>query len=295
MPNKGQFGEIIKLGREEMIKCGDNIKLISELENESIDLIYMDPPFNTGNDFGEYNDKWDGSENYLKFITDRLVLLKQKLKQTGSIYVHLDQRESHYVKMVMDRVFGRNSFVNEIIWSYVTGGLPNNAFGRKHDVIFLYTKTNNYTFNLQKERKRGAENIKSEKLMKDEKGEYVWYIRPNTNPKVPKGVKSYLDGHITDVWQMPFINNMAKERVGYPTQKPLKLLERIIKASSNPGDVVLDPFMGSGTTLVAAAKLNRKYIGFDINPKAIEITKKRLSEIDVPVDKNIFSKNTEKQ
>jgi site-specific DNA-methyltransferase (adenine-specific) len=197
------------------------------------------------------------------------------LKDTGSLYFHCDPTAGHYVKVMLDYIFGLRNFNNEIIWSYVSGGISKKTFAKKHDKIFFYSKTKDYTFNVQKER---PSDYKGETWF-DEKGEYIWYIRPGTNPKVPNGVKSYLDKHVRSVWEIPIVNPMAKERLGYPTQKPEPLLERIILASSNEGDLVADFFMGGGTTIAVAERLNRRWIGCDINHRALQITQERLDAI----------------
>lgn len=170
------------------------------------------------------------------------------LKETGSIYLHMDTRLVHYLKVEMDNIFGEKNFVNEIIWEYGLGGSGNRTFAKKHDNILFYAKTNRYTFNLQYE--------------------------PATSQRLKGQMKKMID-----VWDIPTINNMAKERVGYNTQKPQELLERVITASSNKGDIVADFFMGSGTTIKVAKELGRNYIGCDINPRAIKVTENRLREI----------------
>ena len=166
----------------------------------------------------------------------------------SSIYLQMDWRISHWIRCIMDDIFQHKNFRNEIIWKYGLGGSGNREFAKKHDNILLYSKGNQYTFNLQYE--------------------------PATSNAMKGKMKK-----MTDVWDIPTINNMAKERVGYDTQKPKPLLERIIKASSNKSDIVADFFCGSGTTGVVAKELGRNYILCDIGEKAVEISKKRLSEI----------------
>ncbi len=179
----------------------------------------------------------------------------------------------------MDEIFGYENFRNEIVWHYVSGGISERAFARKHDLLLLYTKTGNYTFNYQKERKDKYEDIDESKTLEDEKGRFVWYIRPRTNPKVPDGVKTYIDGFVHDVWDMPIVNPQAEERLAFDTQKPEALLKRIILASSNEDDLVADFFCGSGTTLAVAEKLGRRWIGCDLSKFAIQVTRKRLLDI----------------
>lgn len=183
----------------------------------------------------------------------RLIELHRVLKDTGSIYLHCDPTASHYLKLLMDTIWGHGSFINEIIWCYGLGGSSKRYFSKKHDVIFLYSKTNKYYF---------------DKPLQD-----------STSNAMGGKKKGMLD-----VWMdIPSLNNMAKERTGYPTQKPLALLERIIEASSNSGDIVLDPFCGCATTCVAADKLHRKWIGIDVSDKAYELVVQRISEL-IPDD-----------
>lgn len=270
---------------------GDNLKALQMLLADSlptgsdftrkINCIYIDPPFATNNDFfhkngdKSYSDKML-AKTFLDFLEKRLLLMKQLLADDGAIFIHLDHHISHYVKILLDEIFGEKNFRNEIIWNYVSGGISDRFFARKHDTIFFYTKSDNYIFHPQKERRKQY-NAKS--IQKDEKGEFVWYIRPGTNPKVPRGVKTYLDKYVQDVWDIPIVNPMAKERVGYPTQKPEELLERIIRATTNPGDLVADFFAGSGTTGIVAEKLNRRWIMCDSGENALQTIKQRLETI----------------
>ena len=201
-------------------------------------------------------------------MTNRLREMHRLLKSTGVLCVHLDYKSVHYIKIELDKIFGKGSpdrgakyLINEIIWCYRTGGASKRHFSKKHDTILCYSKDKStYTYNLEKER--------------------IYYEKPFfTTPKDKNG-RYYADVLPVDWWtkEKPVIN-MSKESIGYPTQKPIALLERIIKASSNEGDVVLDPFCGSGTTCVAAKKLNRQYIGIDMNDTAVDISRKRVNEI----------------
>lgn len=243
-----------------------------------IRLVYIDPPFATkqemksANGGRAYQDKLAAAE-FLEFIRRRLILIRELLSDDGSIYVHLDWRMNSHIRILMDEIFGKDNFVNEIIWNYVSGGIGTKMFARKHDTVLFYQKSNIRLFNIQKERTR---DYPKDKIFKDENGEFVWYIRPDTNPKVPMGVKSYVDKYVQDVWQIPIINPQAKERLDYPTQKPEALIDRIIKSSSNSGDLVADFFCGSGTTLAVAEKLGRQWIGADCGKLAIYTTQKRM-------------------
>ena len=246
-----------------------------DIATESIDLIYLDPPFYTGKiqkgvwhpDAMEvsYEDskrfwsekadvmrekapKWlrhiaiqrPDFASYLYYMMERLQVCHKVLKGVGSIYLHCDWRASHYLKMIMDEVFGDDNFQNEIVWSYRTGGATKTRWGRKHDIILYYGKGSRRTFNLIKEKsfqshKYGYKNVPY--YIDEETGQQYRYALPR------------------DVWELT-MGTGTSERVGYPTQKPEGLLERIIKASSNEGDVVLDPFCGCGTTVIVASKLN---------------------------------------
>ena len=231
------------------VYCMDNLELLKQLPSNSIDLIYCDVLYNTGRKFDDYDDNLGTPEEAMEWYKPRLKEMKRILKDTGSIYLQMDYRLVHYMKVYMDELFGIKNFRNEIVWKYGLGGSGNREFAKKHDNILFYSKSNGYIFNIQ------YENATSNRLKGQTK-------------------------KMTDVWDIPTLNNMAKERIGYNTQKPKALLERIIKASSNEGDVVADFFCGSGTSLVVAKELGRNYIGCDINPKAIEITNNRLMEIN---------------
>ena len=187
--------------------------------------------------------------------------MKELLSEKGSIYVHIDWHVGHYLKILLDEIFGKENFVNEIIWNYKSGGTSNNYFSRKHDIILLYKKTNQYTFNTltEKSYNRGLKPYRF-KGVKEYEDEIGWYTLVN----------------MKDVWQIDMVGRTSSERVNYGTQKPEKLLERIIKASSNEGDIIADFFMGSGTTGAVAEKLGRRWIMSDLGKPATMITRKRL-------------------
>ena len=257
------------------IVCADNLTWMAGLPDEILDLVYIDPPFMTNSlrtqASGEsYDDRWSGGiDEYVAFLAPRLEQIHRLLRETGTLYVHLDQRTSHYVKVVLDRIFGSRNFLNEIIWSYRTGGRSTRWFARKHDAILVFAKRlGRHTFNLQ----RGGK-FRTDGLNHDETG------RPY---KVTRKGRLYFhpDGPaLTDVWEIPFLSTGARERTGYPSQKPEALLERIIRASSHPGDVVADVFCGSGTTLVAAKKMARHWTGCDISPHAAALAEERLARL----------------
>ena len=223
----------------------DNLDLMKQLPKNSIDLIYCDILYGTGRKFKDYQDLKADRRIIQDFYTPRINEMYRILRDTGSIYIHMDWRISHWIRLIMDDVFGFDNFRNEIIWKYGLGGSGNKEFAKKHDNILFYTKSNQYTFNLQYE--------------------------PATSNMLKGKMKK-----MTDVWEVPTLNNMAKERIGYDTQKPKSLLERIIKASSNEGDLVADFFCGSGTTCVVSKELGRNYIGCDIEEKAIHIATERI-------------------
>jgi DNA modification methylase len=206
---------------------------------------------------------------YLVMMTPRLVEMHRVLKDTGSLYLHCDPTTSHYLKLILDRIFGARNFKNEIAWSYKGGGRSKKYFARKHDTIFFYTKSSQWTFNYQDI----LVDRTNRTYFTDDDGRRYW---------LKYGKRYYLkhEGKVPEDWWSDIgpLHGPYKERLDYPTQKPLALLERIIKASSNEGDIVLDPFCGCGTTLVAAQKLNRHWIGIDNNQNAIELTSKRLKD-----------------
>ena len=239
----------------------DCYEYIDTIQDKSIDLIYADPPYFSQIDFVQFNDKWNSIESYLDFMVLRLNKMKRILKDTGSIYVHLDWHASHYIKVEMDKIFGYDNFRNEIVWCYAGGGIPKQDLPRKHDTILRYTKTNTYYFNAPMRKYSPTGN--------------GWHSDGTKYDKV-NGMTPHNDWW-TDI---SGLNSMAKEKE-YPTQKSILLLERIIKSSSKQGDIIFDPFCGSGTTLVAAKKLSRNYLGCEINKKGCEIAKKRLAEINV--------------
>jgi len=269
---------------------GDNLHVMRMLPSNSIDLIYIDPPFFSGtvynilfgdqNEIRSFSDIWEGGmPTYLIWLNARLLEMKRLLKPSGTIYVHLDWHASHYVKTQLDKIFGYDNFLNEIIWHYFAFKRKTaKKFPQKHDSIFSFTKTANHTWNTQF-KPHSKEYLKRWK--KDSKGRLY---RDDVNPTKGGQRVIYLDdleGDIIEsVWGDIYpVNPMAKERIGYPTQKPETLLERIIKSSSNEGDVVADFFCGGGTTPTVAQKLNRKWIACDQSRVAVAITQGRLESL----------------
>ncbi|MBP7936033.1 MAG: site-specific DNA-methyltransferase [Phycisphaerae bacterium] len=248
------------------------------LPSASIDLIYADPPFFTGklqthrNGRQSFHDRWHGGLTaFLDFLRPRLTEMRRLLKPTGSVYVHLDWHAVHYVKVLLDEVFGYDHFLNEIIWSYRTGGRSHRWFARKHDSLLAYTRERNrHKFRVMRE---GA--YRTDGLNHDETGRPYKKTRSGRLYFHPEGPA------MTDVWELPFLSTVARERTGYPTQKPESLLERVIQASSDPGDLVADFFCGSGTTLAVARRLGRRWLGCDRSPEAVRLASARLSDLVV--------------
>jgi DNA modification methylase len=268
---------------------GDNLEILKSIKNDTVDLVYLDPPFFSNRNYeviwgdeGEkrsFQDRWAGGINhYIEWLKERVEEMYRVLKPTGSIFLHCDYHANAYIRVyILDKIFGQNHFVNEIIWCYSIGGKSKKAFGKKHDIIYYYTKSKEYIFN-----KDGATiKRKPNSHMKTKIDKEGRIYQEKIDKKSEKIYIYYLDeGKIAeDYWtDIETLNREDKERIGYPTQKPEKLLERIIKTSSNKGDVVLDPFMGGGTTIAISDKLGRKWIGIDQSPMAVKVTDFRLQK-----------------
>ena len=287
--------------QNQTIWTGDNLDIMRGMNSESVGLIYLDPPFNSKSNYAApigsqaagaaFKDTWglddvnlawhgeikhenpglyslltttreihgDSLMSYLIYIAIRIMEMKRLLKSTGSIYLHCDPAASHYLKLLMDCIFGKQNFRNEIVWFYKTGGISKRWFGRKHDTILFYSRDRNYLFNALQEKsylshKYGFKNIT---IDSDDKGLYR------------------MTG-LRDVWDVPALRGNQSESVGYPTQKPLALLNRIIKSSSNKDDMVLDPFCGCATTCISAAIYQRQWAGIDISSKAADLVSLRM-------------------
>lgn len=280
--------------------CGDNLDVLSTMDKESVDLIYIDPPFFSNRNYEiiwgdeaeirSFEDRWEGGINvYIDWMKQRIIELHRVLRLTGSFYLHCDWHAGHYLKVMCDDVFGIKNFQNEIIWQYSQGGKSQSRWARKHDNIFFYSKSSKYNFYDKEIREPFTPHKGSKsgsfggKMGVDEDGrEYVekW----GTGKK--KLYRYYLDdGKIPeDVWQIQSIQAGANERMGYPTQKPELLLERIVKASSKKGDIVLDAFCGCGTALAVSELLERQWVGIDISPSAIALIKTRFLRMKVKLD-----------
>ena len=291
---------------------GDNLDVMRGMNAEAVDLIYLDPPFNSNKDYAApvgskaagaaFKDTWHlsdldvawmgliadeqpaiaylldaagrthskGMQSYLTMMAVRLLEMRRLLKNTGTIYLHCDPTASHYLKLLMDAIFGRNQFRNEIVWCYRGGGVPKADFARKHDILLRYSKTKDVVFNVDDVRIPYSDAVLNSDVSRYDKsyrGNKVYEgYRPNERGKHPE-----------DWWTIqPLMPSDKTERLGYPTQKPLTLLDRIVKASSDPGDVVLDPFCGCATACVAAEKLDRQWVGIDLSAKAAELVNVRL-------------------
>ena len=266
------------------IYFGDNLPHLQNLPDKSVDLIYIDPPFNTGrvqertriktvrDENGDrvgfmgqsyrtirleergYGDTFD---DYLGFLEPRLLEAYRILKDNGSLYFHIDYREVHYCKILLDQIFGRDSFINEIIWAYDFGGRSKDKWPAKHDNILFYAKNpEKYTFNR-------------------EAVDRIPYMAPGLVGKEKEARGKFP----TDTWWHTIVGTNSKEKTGYPTQKPVGVLKRIIAVSSNEGDTVLDFFGGSGTTGAVCLELNRRFILMDNNPQSIEVMHKRFANV----------------
>jgi len=262
------------------VYLAENLEFLKDILSHSIDLVYIDPPFFSGVDYKEFSDLWHSLDEYLNFMMERLIEIHRVLKDSGSFYCQCDPNAVFDLKPLCDKIFGKTYFRREIIWNVGSvSGFKSQVKGwvRQHGTILYYTKSDVFTFNKQyipyKE-----EYIKKMFRYKDENGRLY---------RKRRGGKQYLDekpgNALGDVWNDIYsfqTSTRSKEYLGYPTQKPEKLLERIILASSNEGDLVADFFCGTGTTLAVADKLKRNWIGVDNNPKAIDLCKKRLNIID---------------
>ena len=346
---------------DKTIWTGDNLDILRGINSECVDLIYLDPPFNSNRDYAApvgskaagaaFQDTWHlsdldvawmgliadeqpamahtlkaaglahgkGMQSYLTMMAVRLLEMRRVLKPTGSIYLHCDPTASHYLKMLMDSIFGQGNFRNEITWQRTGAHNDPQRYGAVSDRLVFYTKSDEWTWNIQHTPYSEAY-VKQRYRYDDGDGRLHWrntMTAAGPGPsKVFRGepmapppgthwrfsqeqidrmelenriyysasgtpyVKSYLDERkgrpVQDIWNDIVMSKSGKERIGYPTQKPLALLERIIRASSNEGDVVLDPFCGCATACIAADKLNRQWVGIDISPKAVELVNERL-------------------
>ncbi len=267
--------------------CGDCINILDRFNDDTFDLIYIDPPFYSqryyemiwGDSAERYafEDRWRGGiQTYINYLTERVRKLHAKLKPTGTMYVHLDWHITHYMKIELDKIFGYGNFRNEIIWCYRGGGVPRKDFARKHDTILRYSKTDDYFFDVENVRIPYSDDVMDSPVSRFDKS-----YRKN---KVYEGYRPNEKGkHPEDWWPIqPLMPSDKTERLGYPTQKPLALLNRIVLSSSKPEDIVLDAFCGCGTTLESAQTLGRKWVGIDVSQSAIRVVQDRVKKIVGP-------------
>jgi len=279
-----------------LLICGDNLEALDDLIKKGIqvDLIYLDPPFFSNRHYEviwgdeaevrSFKDRWAGGINvYIEWMRERIVKMYDVLKNTGSFYLHCDWHASHYLKVMLDEIFTRAKFRNELIWCYSGRELNQKQWNSKHDNIFFYTKSNNWTFNWEEVAEEPTPQVLAQYKHVNEEGKrYV--IRSKTGGKglskeSENTYRQYYKKVPPRTWfHITFVSS-SHERLGYPTQKPEVLLERIIKASSNKGDLILDPFCGCGTAMVVAQRLGRRWIGTDISPTAIGLIEKRLEKV----------------
>lgn len=275
-------------GYSGMLYHSDNLSLMKHLLDKGysgkIQCIYIDPPFFTRAKYKASIDVLSGAKNYklrlnaykdwnsntlrdyIEFISSRLILMRELLSDDGLIWVHLDWHSSHYVRVVMDEIFGPDNFVNEIIWKYKSGGSSKKHFSRKHDTILLYSKTKKYSIDISKEKSYNRELKKyGFRGVNEYKDDFGWYTVVN----------------MKDVWNINMVGRTSSERTGYATQKPLELMKRIITVSSNEGDICADFFCGSGSFLEAAGELNRNWIGCDNELLAVSLSRKRMIGVNL--------------
>lgn len=269
------------------VRHGDSWNEAADLAAHSVDLIYVDPPFFTQKTHSlvtrdrattfQFSDEWKSRGQYLDFLQVRLKEFHRVLKKTGSLFFHCDTNASHHIRCLLDEVFGETMFRSEIIWHYRRWSNSQRNPMPSHQTIFFYSKTDAYQYHQLFDDYSPSTNVDQilQRRQRDEHGKSV-YARDGEGKVVSDGHKKGVP--IADVWDIPLLNPKAKERVGYPTQKPILLLERIISLVTLPGGVVLDPFCGSGTTLVAAELLGRDSLGIDVSSEAAQLAKQRLAE-----------------
>lgn len=274
------------MATEAITHVGDCLDVMAGMPLESVDLVYADPPFFTQKVHGmetrdgsarySFSDIWEDAGEYADFIGERAAGMRDVLKPTGSLFFHCDKSASHIIRVVLDKVFGARNFQSEIIWHYRRWSNGKRGLLPAHQTIFFYSKTSDFKFNTMLQEYSPATNIDQimQRRVRDSRNKSV-YLQGDCGSVVGNGAKKGVP--LSDVWEIPFLNPKAKERVGFPTQKPFLLMKRIIEIATDKGDTVLDPFCGSGSTLVASQLLNRNSIGIDIEPDAIELTERRLT------------------
>jgi site-specific DNA-methyltransferase (adenine-specific) len=269
------------------VRHGDCLEAVRALAAESVDLVYVDPPFFTQKKHSlvtrdrtttyQFSDEWESRAEYTGFLRARLKEFRRVLKATGSLFFHCDTNASHHIRCLLDDVIGEAMFRSEIIWHYRRWSNSQRNPMPSHQTIYFYTKTDDYQYRQLFDDYSPATNVDQilQRRQRDEHGKAV-YARDDDGDVIQDGHKKGVP--ISDVWDIPFLNPKAKERAGYPTQKPILLLERMISLVTLPGDLVLDPFCGSGTTLVAAELLGRNSLGVDVAIEAVELARRRLAQ-----------------
>lgn len=277
---------------------GDCIERLKEIKDNVVDLVYFDPPFFTqrkhvlknkeNTKTFEFDDKYDSIEDYLTLIENALIQTKRILKYSGSVFLHCDRTASHNIRIVLDKVFGRENFQSEIIWAYKRWSNTKKGLLNSHQVIFFYSKTSEFKFNTVYTEYSATTNLDQilQERERDKNGKAIYKRDKNGNivlGREKKGVP------LSDVWEIPYLNPKAKERTGYPTQKPVLLLNQILNIATVAGDLVVDPFCGSGTTCVSAKHLNRNFIGIDISQDAVDLSNSRIKEMVISTS-NLLNK-----
>jgi site-specific DNA-methyltransferase (adenine-specific) len=290
----------LKMERNRIIQ-GDCLEVMQKIESNKIDLIYFDPPFFTQKKHSlstrdnskkfEFDDKFDSLNDYITLIEGVLFHCKRVLKDTGSVFLHCDKTASHNIRVVLDKVFGAENFQSEIVWSYKRWSNSKKGLLNSHQIIFFYSKSENFKFNTIFTDYSASTNLDQilQDRERDENGKSIYKRDGNGNIIIGKEKKGV---PLSDVWEIPYLNPKAKERSGYPTQKPVLLLNQIISIASDEGDLVLDPFCGSGTTCVSAKSLKRDYIGIDISSDAVLLANTRLEEM-VITESNLLNRGVD--
>lgn len=280
---------------------GDCVEKLKDIQPDQIDLAYFDPPFFTqkkhslsardNSKIYEFEDKYESLDEYLTLIENTLTGCKKALKNTGSVFLHCDKTASHNIRTVLDKVFGRENFQSEIIWHYKRWSNSKKGLLNSHQIIFFYSKTDDFKFNTIYTGYSATTNL--DQILQDRErngnGKSAYKRDENGNiitGKEKKGVP------LSDVWEIPYLNPKAKERAGYPTQKPVLLLNQIINIATEEGDIVLDPFCGSGTTCVSAKLLKRNFIGIDRSIDAVNLANTRLEEMII-TESNLLNNGAE--
>jgi len=273
------------MNADTQVLLGDCLDVMGRMEAESVHLVYLDPPFFTQKSHKlltrdrqrefSFDDLWASHTEYAHFLFERLQAIRRVLHPSGALFFHCDRNASHIVRILLDEVFGPENFRSEIIWHYRRWSNAQKNLLPAHQTIYYYTRSDDYTFHPQFGDYSAATNVDQiwQRRRRDADGKSVYALDAN-GETIPNGAKKGVP--LSDVWDIPYLNPKAGERTGYPTQKPVLLLERIIQIASNPNDRVLDPFCGSGTTLVAAALLGRRAVGIDVSEDAVEIARQRL-------------------